>query len=254
MRSNSRSFLVEGTTGKHYVAKLAGGLNGNRLLVNELLSARLLQHIGVATPRVCLLEVPEACSQRALSVSEQGEAFHPEPGLLLGSECPVDPTVTAIFDFLPRWLYERGRVRNPTDLAAVFAFDRWVSYTGLRAKFFVRNANDSDRRLQMYTIGGAAAFGGRTWQFADDGLGLVWRTHLYGLLDMKYLCEDAIARIGILTEQDIHEHCDHVPDDWLTEGDRHILLTEVVGTLLRRGSQLPSIVWRDLATIASEAA
>lgn len=253
MRSNSRSFLIEGTTGKYYVAKLADGLNGNRLLVNEFLSTRFLQHIGVATPTVCLLEVPEVGNPRALCFSEQGEPFHLKPGLHLGSECPLDPRVTAIFDVLPRSLY--GRVRNLTDLAAVFVFDRWASYTGTRSTIFFRNENDSDRRFQLNTISGAAAFGGRAWQFADDGLkGLVWPTQVYRFLAMKYLCEMAIDRINMPTEQDIHEHCAQVPDDWLTESDRHILLTEVIETLLSRRSQLPSIVWRDLAIIGSGAA
>ncbi|MDQ2839824.1 MAG: hypothetical protein M3Y72_02040 [Acidobacteriota bacterium] len=252
MRSNSRAFLIEGTTGKYYVAKLAEGSNDDRLLVNELLSTRLLQHIGVATPTVCLLEVPEVCNPRVLCVSEQGEPFHPKPGLHLGSECPVDPRVTAIFDFMPRSLY--GRVRNLTDLATVFVFDRWASYTGTRSIIFFRNEKDSDRRFQLNTISGAAAFGGRAWQFADDGLGLVWPPQVYRFLAMKYLCEMAIDRISITTEQDIHEYCAQIPDDWLTKSDRHILLTEVIGTLLSRRSQLPSIVWRDLAMTASEAA
>ncbi|HZQ54210.1 MAG TPA: HipA family kinase [Bryobacteraceae bacterium] len=106
MRGSSQACLVEGADGECYVTKFQRNPQGTRTLINEWITWRILERLDISTPEIRLLRLSE--STRDVSDDSYFSLAHRqvkiEPGLHLGSRCPVDPRNTAIFDFLPQKL------------------------------------------------------------------------------------------------------------------------------------------------------
>src|SRR3982751_3074525 len=102
MRGGSQAHLVEGQDGLFYVAKFTGNPQGTRTLINEWFAHLLFQQLGISTPPLRVLRLTKAvqASSQDLVFQLGKTRLAVEPGLHLGSPCPVHPETTSIYDFL----------------------------------------------------------------------------------------------------------------------------------------------------------
>src|SRR5579885_1002770 len=140
MRGGSQAYLVEGDDGRYYVAKFAKNPQGNRTLVNECIASRLFQQFGISTPPIRLLHLSRTVQQAAslhFSIGKKNVAV--SSGIHFGSQCPVNPNTTAIYDFLPRNLL--ANVENLEDFSKAFVLDKLLGNTDTRQAIFVRSSS-----------------------------------------------------------------------------------------------------------------
>ena len=135
MRGHSSSKLIVCCDERHYVAKTVDNPMGRRTLVNEWVVARLFQSLGISTPdpRIVL-----SCSNNGGGNSHSSCESHNSlvAGQHFGSPLPVDPNVSAIYDFLPAKLYER--LVNREDFSKVFVLDTLMGKPDPRQAIFFR--------------------------------------------------------------------------------------------------------------------
>ena len=165
MRGGSQARLVKDRDGSFYVAKFTGNPQGTRILINEWFASQLFQHLRIATPPLRVLRLT-----RAVSAVSEDLVFHVgktriavEPGLHLGSQSPVNPETTAIFDFLPQRML--SRVTNPEDFAKALVLDLFLGQTDGRQAIFVREGFGSVYRLYAYLIDHGVGAGVKVHQF-----------------------------------------------------------------------------------------
>jgi hypothetical protein len=252
MRGGSQPFLVEGEDRQFYVAKFTGNPQGNRTLINEWIAHRLFQQLGLSTPDLRLLQLSERSKSTEdlwfqignQTIAIQG-TFH------LGSQCPVDPTTTAIYDFLPRRLFPK--VVNLGDLASAFVLDRWLGQTDTRQAVFARDkTNGKDLKLRLYLIDHGMSFAGKQWELPDSmKYGLYMDRSVYLSLNMKAACEEALSRIDALTESDLYAAADDIPSCWCCDDD-YDSLAKLLGLLNSRRTRLRAVVSRHLQLLQRE--
>ncbi len=255
LRGGSHSALVETDSGRHYVAKFCHNPQGTRTLINEVLGSAVMQRVGICTPSLRVLTLPEEVGahfyrdRRCKSPKEKwpfGDSLH------LGSECPANPDRVAIWDLLPRKLLPR--VANLGDFGRAFAIDRWLNQIDIRQAIFFKISGQArgEACYQTSLIDHGFAFQGTDWKFDDDQAmplrGLYIDRFVYRLLDMQRLCEETLDRVMDIGDGDLHSTADSLPDCWFCDGERG-QLKEIIKALCVRKAILPTILKRNLQNL-----
>jgi len=241
--------MVEADDGHFYVAKFLGNPQGNRTLVNEWIVYRLLVMLGVSTPDLRVLVLPSPLQvTTGLSFLVGNRRIPPEGNLHLGSQCPVDPERTAIFDFLPRRMLTK--IVNLDQFATMFVFDRWVSLADRRQAVFVRDFSQGHKfGFRAYFIDHGMSFSGKQWELLDTPAhGLVWEREIYSLIDLRLILEAVVSRIEGITKEIIFAAAQDIPATWLGPGDQECLRS-LFGNLHQRQSKLRYVVARHLEVL-----
>jgi hypothetical protein len=249
MRGGSQAFLVRGEDDHFYVAKFAGNPQGNRTLINEWAAHRVLQQLGISTPDMRILRITNSTKRRTeLCFQTSGRTMPITQTFHLGSQCPVDPTTMAVYDFLPAKLL--SKVINLPDLGRTFVVDKWFGQIDRRQAIFVRDpAKSNDLRLRLYVIDHGLSFGGSQWDIHDSPLGALYMdARVYSMLDMKAICEEMVSHIGALTERDLYSAANDVPSCWSTEND-HPAFIKLINSLELRRNRLSSVISRHLEAL-----
>jgi hypothetical protein len=252
MRGGSQAFLVQGEDDQFYIAKFGGNPQGDRTLINEWITHRLFLQLGISTPPLRVLRVTDQTKQLERLCFQMGAHYVPiESPFHLGSQCPVDPTTTAVYDFLPRRLL--SKVVNLADIGSAFVVDRWLSQTDTRQAIFVRETENTDSlELRLYLIDHGMSFAGRQWELPDSPrYGLYVDRSVYSVLKMTAVCKETLSRIDALTETDLYATAQHVPDCWFTDND-YDALAKLFVLLERRRTRLGLVISRHLRTLEAE--
>ena len=244
MRGGSQSRLVQ-CAGGFYVAKFLGNPQGNRTLINELVSHRIIEHLGISTPTVQLLELPP---DQEVFFQMGSDRVLPQAGPHFGSRCAADPEKKVIFDFLPRRLL--SKILNIEEFATMFAVDRWLYNTDRRQAVYTRApAKGGKVVFKASFIDNGNTFGGQEWQFHDAPLhGIAFDISIYSLIDMRALTRIAVERIQAITTGTLQSAADGVPDTWLAPGD-HARLSHLLNELSIRRRRLGSMIARHLVAL-----
>jgi hypothetical protein len=244
MRGGSQSFLVRGNDGLAYVAKFAGNPQGSRTLINEWLAGKLLQELGVSTPRLTVLTLNERLEGREeLQFVVGAHKRRCEGHFHFGSQCPVDPETTAIYDFLPRPLLRS--VVNIAQFATMLVFDKWMGQTDTRQSIFIRDTTAGGRiAFRTVFIDQGMCFGGDRWEFQDAPLyGRYMDASVYSMLDVSEHALNAISCVQRITEDKLYEIASTVPNEWFSPGD-HGAFAHLLRRLEERRRILPMIIER----------
>ena len=175
MRGGAQAHLLEADDGHWYVVKFRNNPQHRRVLVNESLSAALLDYLKISVPETALIRVtsdfleanPECCLQMGTRRVEV------EPGWQFGSRYPGDPARLAVYDFLPDSLLPQ--VVNLSDFRAVLVFDKWTGNADGRQSVFyramVRRETGGGRPgFVARMIDHGYAFNGPHWDFPESPL------------------------------------------------------------------------------------
>ena len=248
MRGGSQARLVLGDDSLYYVAKFAGNPQGNRCLVNECFAGQVLKQMGISTPNLRVLRLPQALESEDLCFQVGSKRLAPQGRLHLGSQSPVNPETTMILDFLPCKLLPK--VVNLTEFAAMLVFDKWVAQTDSRQAIFVRDRSlVRDIGFRAYFIDHGMSFNGAEWQLRDAPVnGIYFRREVYSNLDLEALIEKAVCRLETISEAFLLGTLDGIPSAWLATGDRESFVI-LIGKLQQRQPKLRSIVSRHLKAV-----
>jgi hypothetical protein len=219
VRGGSQGFLVEGADGHFYVAKCIGNPQGNRTLINDVLGAKLLEKLAVATPSVRYLQIPpEAENAEEPFVFIMGDRRVPiSSGPHFGSRYPVNPMTTAVFDYLPKRMVEK--VVNRDDFAKTFAVDHILGQVDTRQAVFARTHHSGSKGLHAYMIDHGFLLEGDRWALRDNiGHAAYLQTSVYppNMLD---ICLRAVPVIFDFILNDWLKIIDDVPPEWRRLGD-----------------------------------
>jgi hypothetical protein len=254
MRGGSQAHLVEAEDGCFFIAKFAGNPQGNRTLINEWITGQLMNQVGICTPPIRILQLPERLYRGGGLFFQAGNKRIPITETLhLGSQCPVNPEKTAIFDFLPEKLLPR--VVNLADFARAFVLDKWLYQTDRRQAIFVRDPQAASvLGFRAYLIDHGMSFAGSQWELADVPMfGLCIQRGIYSMVHMQNFYEEALHRIEALTEHALYAAAGDIPSAWFTPGD-YDCLANLFARLQSRKTGLRSLVSRHLEIITDSPA
>ena len=243
MRGGSQAFLVKGQDGLFYVAKFTGNPQGTRTLINEWFTYQVFRQLGISTPPLRVLRLTRAVQaiSENLAFLLRNSRSAVEPGLHLGSQCPVNPETTAIFDFLPRRVL--SQVAHPEDFAKALVLDLFLGQSDARQAIFVRERSGSAAlSLRAYLIDHGCALGGNLWQFSDDQHSrLYFDKTIYTLFDLSAECEQTLHLVSALTTEQLYQLGTGVPPVWFSQNDKGDW-TQLLGQLCARKNQLPGML------------
>jgi hypothetical protein len=251
MRGDSQARLVEGEDGRFYVAKLAGNPQGNRTLVNEWIVQSIMTVLGISTPPLRLLRLPDRLRDETLCFEVSDKKMPVEGEWHLGSLCPINPETKAIFDFLPQRFLKS--VSNLDDFAKVFVLDRWLYQLDQRQAIFVRERGTQRGQLtfRAYFVDHGMAFAGSAWDLREAiGHGLYADRNVYSLINMSDVCNETASQIERLTEKEVFSPLATLPECWLSAGEKSEL-NGLLGKLFTSRSRLRRLVTRQLASVSS---
>jgi hypothetical protein len=249
MRGGSQARLVQCDDDQFYIAKFAGNPQGNRTLINELVSHRIMKHLGISTPNIQLLDLPPSPEQTESVFFHVGNRrVLPQPGPHLGSHCPANPEETAIFDFLPAKLL--SRITNLDEFAMMFVLDKWLYNTDGRQAVYVRDRSVKGKvGYRAFFIDHGLTFSGQEWRFGDTPLrGVAFPRSVYSLLDMRALITAAVERIEAIPSEILQSAADGIPGTWLAPVD-HGCLTQLLIALGTRRQGLGAMMARHLTAL-----
>jgi hypothetical protein len=249
MRGGSQARLVEGDDSRFYVAKFAGNTQGTRTPVNEWIAQSIMSHVGISTPPLCILRLPETLRNEELCFSIGDKKIPVEGEWHLGSPCPVNPETKVIFDFLPQKLLEN--VVNLNDFAKTFVVDRWLCQTDDRQAVFVRDRGlvGGQVRFRAHFIDHGLTFSGSSWDLREAALhGLYVGRAVYSLINMPEICEQTVSQIESLTEELLFSPLATLPSSWLSANEKKEL-NRLVGRLYKNRSKLRRVVTSQLTSL-----
>lgn len=250
VRGGSQARLVEGDDGRYYIAKFLDNPQGNRTLVNEWVAQSIMTTLGISTPPLCVLRLPDSLLDDRLYFAIGNKRVPVQGEWHLGSLCPVNPETNAIFDFLPERLLRN--IINLDDFARIFVADRWLHQTDKRQAIFVREhaPQASPIRMRAYFIDHGRAFDGSFWDLREtSGHGWYMDRSVYGLIDMATICSETVSQIESLSESEILSSITTLPESWLSAGDSDAL-NRLLMKLHKNRLRLRRVVTSHLATLA----
>lgn len=162
MRGKSYSHLISGSNSKQYVVKFLDNPQHRLVPANEWLASHLASLLGLTTPRVTIIDVPECFIQENPELTF-GEPRHEQPhtaGLQFGSEMVGGLYPGINTDYLPssRIL----SISNRKEFFGALVFDRWVCNADARQAVFV--TRKGRKTIQAHFIDHGHCFGSDTWQ------------------------------------------------------------------------------------------
>lgn len=254
MRGGAQSHLLEADDGHWYVVKFRNNPQHRRILVNELLSAVLLDYLKIATPETALIHVSETFLEAnpEVHLTLGSQRIPVAPGWHFGSRYPGDPSRTAIYDFLPDALLPK--VVNLADFRAVLVFDKWVANADGRQSVFYRalvsGGGSGDERgrgtsgrpgFVARMIDNGFAFNGPNWDFPDSPLqGLYARRLVYDSVGSLADFRPWLDLVEHFPEEVLDRAWKSVPPEWL-EGEEDAL-EEMLERLLARTKRVPELI------------
>lgn len=247
MRGGSQACLVQASDEKFYVAKFAGNPQSNRTLINECIASKIIKSLNVPTPAIAVLRLgPEIKLGSESPCFEMGsKKILVKPGLHLGSQCPVDPENTAIFDFLPSKLLQK--TKNLGDFAKMMVLDIFVGQADSRQAIFVRDHSRRNMLFETFMIDHGMIFGGSRWDLLDlPGREFYFDREIYSMVNTDAICDQAIRDLdNLVTEEALFEAARDIPGEWFASDD-YDALANLFLRLLRRKAQLRALVANQL--------
>jgi hypothetical protein len=249
MRGGAQAHLLEADDGHFYVVKFRNNPQHRRILVNELLSAEILDYLKIAVPESAIIRVsPEfIAANPELHFALGSRCVSVEPGWQFGSRYPGDPARTAVWDFLPDSLLPK--VANLADFLAILVFDKWTANSDGRQCVFYRamvrrggvgSSKDSPGFVARM-IDNGFAFNGPHWDFPDSPVqGLYARRGVYERIRSLDDFEPCLGQVVHFPEEVIDRAWKRVPPDWI-EGEEDELET-LLDRLFDRRQRLPGLL------------
>jgi hypothetical protein len=245
MRGQTRAKLIRAHDGHSYVVKFCNNPSGVRVLVNELVSALLLQKLGIPTPEVVVVEFDDKAlaDNPEIRIETPTGTIAPQVGLHFGSRHPGSTELT-VWDSLPDKMIRL--ISNKQDFFGALVFDKWVCTSAFRQAIFYRNKEG--RQFVAEMIDNVTAFHAQAWTFCDCGSkGLCPVLAIYGSSPSLYDFEPWLDRLMRLDAEVFKSLFYAVPREWLAGQERQF--SNMLMLLQDRRQRVPELVCESLAYI-----
>jgi hypothetical protein len=249
MRGGAQAHLLEADDGHYYVVKFQNNPQHRRILINELASSEILQHLGIASPEYRVVIVSRDFLRDNPDIYIQGgkRRVYVEQGAHFGSRYAGDRDTLPIFDLVQDALL--ARVLNREQFHAVLVFDRWVANADGRQGVFIpmpeqRSADNGLQQSQCFRvlmIDHGFAFNAEHWTLPESALlGLYARRAVYadihGLVDFN----PWMASIQAFPSSKLDAILQSVPEEWI--GRDRDALEKLFEKLFRRQKRIETIM------------
>src|SRR4051812_47722632 len=247
MRGGAQAQLLEADDGHWYVVKFRNNPQHRRILVNEALSATILEYLQISVPETALIEVtPEfLAANPGLHIQLGTRQIQIEPGWQFGSRFPGDPNFLAVYDFLPDALL--SQVVNLEEFRAILVFDKWTGNAdGRQCVFYramVRGADPAAGRPGFVArmIDHGYTFNGPHWDFPESAVqGLYARKVVYETVVSLDGFQPWLDQVLHFPEEIIDRAWKKIPPDWI-EGDEDAL-ERLLEQLFDRRKRVPDLI------------
>jgi len=229
MRGGAQAQLLEADDGHWYVVKFRNNPQHRRVLVNEALSATILEYLKISAPETAMIQVtPEFLAVNPdLHIQAGTRRIEIEPGWQFGSRFPGDPNLLAVYDFLPDALL--AQIVNLEEFRAILVFDKWTGNAdGRQCVFYramVRGAHPAAGRPGFVArmIDHGYTFNGPHWDFPESAVqGLYARKVVYDSVVSLDQFQPWLDQVQHFPEEVIDRAWKQIPPDWI-EGDEDAL-------------------------------
>ena len=139
MRGGAQAHLIEADDGHQYVVKFFNNPQGHRILANEFIASHLMKAMGLSTPEIASITVPDRPLDGDVQMSithANGREERPAAGVHFGSRHPGRSDTCAVYDFLPDTMLPD--VINREEFLGALVFDKWLSNADSRQAIFYR--------------------------------------------------------------------------------------------------------------------
>jgi hypothetical protein len=251
MRGGAQAHLIEASDGHYYIVKFRNNPQHRRILVNELIAAEILGYLQISTPASDLIDVPEEFLRGNPEVNIQlgSRTIAPDTGWAFGSRHPGDPSVTAIYDFVPDSLLLQ--VQNRSDFLAVLVFDKWTGNADGRQSIFFRaqlkdwapQVKPGPRKMGFVAlmIDNGFIFNGPHWNFTESALqGLYTRRLVYEGVESLEDFQPWLERVEHFPDEVLDRALRRIPPDWIKDEEEE--LERLLELLLRRGKRVGELL------------
>jgi hypothetical protein len=225
MRGGAQSKLVLGSNRQLYVVKFQNNPQHRRILINEMVGAKLARLLGLPVPETRPIAVSDALirSDARFALEYPHGTVPCQAGLQFGSRYVVAPSAGQAFDLAPKMLL--GRMDNAESFLGALVFDKWTANIDWRQVVVWKRFGDDLYHVTLVDQGGC--FGGGRWTFFDiSTLGFSPSTSVYGMVHGWDSFEPWLTRLESLPEQDIWTCTSGVPTEWIRAEDDFDWLTE----------------------------
>ena len=251
MRGGAQAHLIQADDDQFYVVKFRNNPQHRRILINEVLSYRLLAHLQISAPRFAVVNLsPEFLAENPDVYIQLGASrLAVEPGWHFGSCYPGHPERVAVYDFVPDTLLEK--VANMREFLGMLAFDKWLSNADARQCVFLRaklreySPAFADHPLRVgfvaLMVDHGYMFEGPHWRYTDSPIqGLYFRTLVYqdvtGWEDFQPWLDQMIH----LPDYVVDDALKSIPQQWLN-GDANEL-EKLLERLVERRRRIPDLI------------
>ena len=235
MRGGAQAHLLEGGDGYFYVTKFRDNPQHVRILVNEWISARLLEYLRIAAPKVAIVQLDESflSRERDVKIRLVSKETPVSAGWHFGSRFPGNPDRDAVYDYLPDSLL--SQVQNSRHFLGVFAFDKWTANSDSRQAIFVRQrikewlddpeiatraASPLAKGFIALMIDHGYTFDGPHWEFNDAPMqGFYFRPLVYQGVGKLDDFEPWLTRVREAPAELFDGILRDLPRQWLPGGD-----------------------------------
>jgi hypothetical protein len=233
--------------GRFYVVKFQNNPQCTRILVNEYLGGKLARLLGLPSPDISLIDVPQEFVHRTPELSfELPRQNRPvEAGLAFGSEHPstgggAHRTLQPVLEL--RAKSAAVQIENISDLFGILIFDKWTSNTDDRQMRCVARSPELPTTLQMFMIDNGFCFGGPDWSFKDlPGHGLYLDRSIYATFHASQRLEPWLNRLEAnVSLEKLTQITEEIPESWFKD-DRDELL-KMVQRLYERKKKVLALV------------
>ena len=267
MRGGAQSHLMRCSDGSYYVVKFQNNPQHQRILVNELLGARLAKRLGLPAATVAVVHVSEELIRLTpdLCIELARSRVPCQAGLQVGSQFPGHPLERALYDFLPD--LQLAEVDNLRAFAGMLVFDKWTCNTDGRQTVFYRveeqrrrshdgepdpgarrdwasqdNGDGADGTYTTVMIDQGFCFNAGEWNFPDAPLrGLYARNRVYeGVTGMESFAEWLRRLETGITDRVLEAIAQEIPPEWYD--DDYDALMHLLEQLQRRITRVPDLL------------
>lgn len=256
MRGGTQAQLLLADDDNYYVVKFRNNLISHRILVNELISSLILQHLGIQTPEMVLIRFDEQTlrdNPEISLLSDKNRSIPVSPGIHLGSwhSAPVGRPV--IYDSLPDVMFPD--ILNRSDFFGVLVFDKWASNGDLRQAIFrpiphEHKSEEEHRSWTAHMIDHGMMFQSRLWGFRDlPSQGLYPRLIIYGLKPTMRRFEPWIEKIMDLRADTVQAIFEAVPRAWIAGEEEKF--ESLLRGLLNRRPHVPGLIDETIAYLTN---
>jgi hypothetical protein len=239
MRGGAQGHLMLGADGNAYVVKFQNNPQHLRVLVNELMAAKLAAAIGLTTPACDVVEVTDwlIANTAELDMDLGSRRERCATGHCFGSRLVGGLMPGHLVDYLPE--EQLAEVRNLEEFAGVLALDKWTCNTNGRQAVFSRK-----QRGKKYTatfIDYGYCFNAGEWIFRDSPLrGVYARDLVYRSVTGWASFEPWLSRIETMDAEVVWRIAETVPPEWY-EGDASAI-EALLEQLLKRRSRVRELI------------